>query len=203
MESLDEGTRMRELPPQPSPLESESLGSHRTTSSREFQELWFRLSKRDWRSVVLVPADEGGSAAGAATSLAQVGRQLHELPVTLFVMANPDDYWPAMQIVQMAASTEESDALLPPRPLDYAEAVEVSTAALRQNAARPPAGKVIVAIQPVVAEPLGLAVTQAADLVVVHVTMGVTRLSSARRTIDLVGRERIAGCFLDFTSMAG
>ena len=167
--------------------------------SREFHELWFALARRDWRSAVLVPADEGESAAAAATSLAQVGKQLHDFPVTLFIMAHPGDYWPAVQIVNTAASTDESRSLASTSsPLDYASAVQVvaSAASTRKAGGRSSAGKVIVAIQPVVSEPLGLAVTQAADVVVLCVEMGRTRLASARRTIELVGRERIAGCFL-------
>jgi hypothetical protein len=60
----------------------------------------------------------------------------------------------------------------------------------------PPAGQVVVAIQPVVVEPLGVAIAQAADAVVLCVELGRTRLKAARRTIELIGRERIAGCFL-------
>jgi hypothetical protein len=115
-------------------------------------------------------------------------------------MANPVDYWPAVQIVKTAASTEERIGELDTgqAPLDYASAVQVvaSAASTRGAGLRPPAGKVIVAIQPVVAEPLGLAVTQAADVIVLCIEVGRTRLASARRTIELVGRERIAGCFL-------
>jgi len=171
---------------------------------REFQELWFALARRDWRSVVLVPADAGESAAAAATSLAEVGKQLHELPVTLFIMANPLDYWPALQIVTTAASMQEgreerSGALTDPvNSLGYASAVQMvaSAASTGRGSTRPAIGKVIIAIQPVVAEPLGLAVTQAADVAILCIEMGRTHLAAARRTIELVGRERIAGCLL-------
>lgn len=167
---------------------------------REFHELWFALARKEWRSVVLVPADAGESAASAATGLAQVGKQLHDYPVTLFIMANPADYWPAVQIVKTAASTDDAAGVMEAaRPsLDYASAVQVAAAAanMHNGGGQPSAGKVIVAIQPVVSEPLGLAVTQAADVVVLCVETGRTSLTAARRTIDLVGRERIAGCFL-------
>ncbi len=177
-----------------------ALERRKELPGREYQELWFKLARRNWRSVVLVPADAGESAANAATSLAEVGKQLHEFPVTLFIMANPLDYWPAVQIVTTAASTEGGSGVPPPAStsFDYASAVQVvaSAASTELASRRPPAGKVIVAVQPVVAEPLGLAVTQAADVVIVCVELGRTRLASARRTIELVGRERIAGCLL-------
>jgi hypothetical protein len=167
---------------------------------RDFQKLWFALARNDWRSVVFVPGDEGGSAASAATALADVGKKLHELPVILFVMANPADYWPAMQMVHAAADLagEAEAQRRPPKPLDYASAVQVVTdTTARHRALRPPTGKVIVAVQSVISEPLGLAVTQAADAVVLHVELARTRLASLRTTIELVGRERIAGCILD------
>ncbi len=187
--------RTHELAAQPGP----AAGRRSALPGREFQELWFELARRDWRSVVLVPADAGESAAAAATSLAEVGKQLHELPVTLFIMANPLDYWPALQIVTTAASTDEGISARPAtNSLDYASAVQIvaSAASTGQAIARPATGKVIIAVQPVVVEPLGLAVTQAADAAIVCVEMGRTHLASARRTIELVGRERIAGCLL-------
>ena len=166
---------------------------------REYHELWFALARKDWRSVVFVPADSGGSAAGVATSLAQVGKHLHDLPVMLFIMANPADYWPAMEMVSAAAtSVQGQDQADEAAPLDYGAAVQVVTAAAsRQGVGRQDTGKVIVAIEPVITEPLGLAVTQAADAVVLYIETGRTRLSSTRRTIELIGRERIAGCFID------
>ncbi len=178
---------------------SVAAGRRPPLPGREFQELWFALARRDWRSVVLVPADAGESAADAATSLAEVGKQLHELPVTLFIMANPLDYWPALQIVT-TASTDEG-LIAPPTPgnaLDYPSAVQIvaSAASAGQSIMRPATGKVIVAVQPVIAEPLGLAVTQAADAAILCVKMGRTHLASAHRTIELVGRERFAGCLL-------
>jgi len=163
---------------------------------REVHELWFALARTEWRSIVFVPADEGESAADVATALAGVGKQLHELPVTLFVMANPADYALALDIVKVASTTDEPEPPSAPA-IDYGEAVKMVASTAVGQRARGASGKVIVAIQPVVSEPMGLAVTQAADLVVLCMTRGRTRLASARRTIELIGRDRIAGCFLD------
>lgn len=143
--------------------------------NREIQELWFRLSRTPWTSLVLVPADEGGSAAAAAAaSLADVGRRLRDAPVTFFILANSIDYASAGKITAAVASAGRNGGTK-----DIA-----------------PTGKVIVAIQPVVVEPLGLAVTEAADVVVLCVQLGRTRIAAARRTIELIGRERIAGALL-------
>lgn len=139
----------------------------------EFQGLWFRLARIPWRSLVVVPADEGGSSAAVATALADVGRRLRSSPVTFLVMAGPIDYASAGKIVESMA----------------APAGEVRDASA-------PYGRVIVAIPPVVSEPLGIAVTDAADAVVLCIEKGRTRSPSARKTIDMIGRGRIVGCVL-------
>jgi hypothetical protein len=141
---------------------------------REIQELWFALARRQWRSLALVPADEGGSAAAVATSLAEVGRRLRDAPVTFFVMADPLDYVSTSRILTAFESTQQGGSAL----------------------AMASGGRVIVAVQPVIVEPLGLAVAQSADAVVLCLELGRTRLAAARRTVELVGRERIAGCLL-------
>jgi hypothetical protein len=145
--------------------------ARRGSANREFQELWFALARRHWRSLVLVPADEGESVAAIAASLADVGRRLRRVPVTFFIMSNPIDYGSAAKIIAAFESTRQ----------DGSELATAST------------GQVILAIQPVIAEPLGLAVTEAADVVVVCAEVGRSHLAAARRTIELIGRERIAG----------
>jgi hypothetical protein len=55
---------------------------------------------------------------------------------------------------------------------------------------------VIFALQPVVGEPLGAAMAAQADTVVLCVELGRTRAAAARRTIELIGRERVAGCII-------
>lgn len=137
-----------------------------------FQELWFALARRPWSSLVLVPADEGGGAAQFAAALADVGRRLRNAPVSFFVVADPLD---------------------PSSTAQIASTVAAASAEPRDGAAAP---QMVVAIQPVVTEPLGVAIAQAADTVVLCVEKGRSRLASARRTIDLVGRDRIGGCFL-------
>ncbi len=140
---------------------------------RESQELWFALSRRTWRSVVLVPADESGSASAAAESLAEVGRRLRLAPVGALVVERLD-YDTAAQLVRRIAATG-----LP-----------------RDGAGPATPDQLVVAIPSVVAEPLGVAVAREADVVVICIELGRTRLAAARETIDLIGPERIAGCLL-------
>ena len=119
-----------------------------------------------------MPADEGDSAAGIATALADVGRRLRNTPVTFLVMAGSIDYASAGRFVSAVAGN------------------------VGQDPAGPPSSRVIVAVPSVIAEPLALAVTDAADAVALYVRKGSTRLKAAARTIELVGRDRIVGCVL-------
>ena len=137
-----------------------------------YQGLWFTLARTKWTSLVLVPADEGDSAAGIATALADVGRRLRTTPVTFLVMAGQIDYASAGRFVSAMVGKRDQDG----------DSV--------------PVGRVIVAVPPVIVEPLALAVTYAADAVALYIRKGSTLRKSAARTIELVGRERIIGCVL-------
>src|SRR5260370_7451413 len=53
--------------------------------------------------------------------------------------------------------------------------------------------QVIVALEPVVSNPLGIAVAMAADAALLCVTLGEAPLASAKRTIEMIGRERFIG----------
>ncbi len=177
---------MREVAPEPA--------HDRSHVDRQFQELWFRLARNDWRSVVLVPAQRGGSTAVLASFLADAARSVRTVPVTLFIMADPADYEPAVKVVVGAGS---SQAIERTARFEYAGATQIVAKAAspdRDDPDRTALGKVIVAVQPVITEPLGLAVTQKADAVILCIEAGHTRMADARRTIDLIGRERIAGC---------
>lgn len=137
----------------------------------EFQGLWFRLARSNWTSLVLVPADEGLSAAGIATALADVGRRLRNTPVTFLVMAGSVDYASAGKFVSAVT-----------RPSDGVDGR--------------PSSRVVVAVPSVIEQPLALAVTDAADAVAVVARTGATAKDAAERTIELVGRDRILGCVL-------
>ncbi len=139
----------------------------------DIKELWFALSRRNWASVVLVPAARTGSAADLARSLADVGKRLREAPVTTLV-AEPLDYDSASRI---------------------SAAVAASGQVSRSRPVVPPI-EVIAAIPPVVVEPLGVAIAQAADATVLCVDLRRTSVAEVRRTIALVGRERLAGCIM-------
>lgn len=176
---------------------------------REFQELWFTLAKRNWSSLVLAPADEGISAAGVASELADVGSRVRDRPVAAIV-ADAMDFESARILADLQHRVRDapdpSDRLAPldaagspMEPQPAAGAPSPSGADRSQvRAARlvPGAGQVVVAIQPVVVEPLGVAVAHAADAVVLCLQLGRSRRAAVRRTIELIGADCISGAIL-------
>lgn len=167
---------------------------HEAAPSRAVQELWFALERRGWSSVVVVPADEGTSAADVASLLADVGKSMQRFPVTLLVMASRRDYASVAAMVRRAADDERGEPDVDPD--SYTTSMMLVAQAASPEGSLAPRGRVVVAVQPVVVEPMGLAVTGAADAVVLCIARGRSRMSTVRRTIELIGRERIAGCFL-------
>jgi hypothetical protein len=137
------------------------------TPPTELVELWFELCHRPWSSVVLVPADAGESAGPLARALADVGSRLRDAPVTAIVQ-DQLEYATAAALAERVAAVARS----------------------------PERARVVVAVPPLVLEPLGTAAVQAADAVILCVEPGRTRLEAARRTIALAGRERVVGCLL-------
>ena len=177
-------------------------------SRKDIADLWFALSRVSWSSLVLVPADEGGSASEVATALAEFGGRLRDAPITAIVADSMD-----FESARILSDLQQRVGFSPiPRERVTVEAEVVD--AEQPRGAAPPAseqraiertgyeatalnpGAVVVAIQPVVVEPLGVAIAQAASAVVLCVELGKTRLASARRTIELIGADRIVGAFL-------
>ena len=139
----------------------------------EFHELWFSLQRWQWASLVVVPADEGGSVVRIAQSLAAVGGRLHGAAVTAFVAEALDFDSAAETAASLAAPTSSSG------PRGAAQT-----------------GQMIIAIEPVVTRPLAISIARAADIALLCIEMGRMRLASARRTIELVGRDRFVGCVM-------
>jgi hypothetical protein len=150
------------------------LDRPRTGRDLEIEGLWFTLARIPWRTLVLVPADEGASAVEVAAALSDVGRRLRAEPVTFLLLSGPMDYAAAGKIVQAVGGKREAAG-----PED-----------------RPRDGRLLIAIPPVVTEPLGLAVTEVADAVLLCIEKGESRIRVAERTIELVGRERIVGALM-------
>jgi hypothetical protein len=173
---------------------------------------------------VLVPADREGSADDVAVNLAEVGKQISGLPVTAitvksleystaialadlpgYVERSRQASRPAWSAIEMPPSslaepdrTEETpvDGSTEERPARSEQSLAKVSLVLEGESADMAGPRLIFSIPPVVTHPLGLATAHNADLVVVCVELGLTRLANARRTLDLIGRDRVAGCFL-------
>jgi hypothetical protein len=193
------------------------------SDARQYQHLWFSLASRSWSSLVLVPADGDGSADEVALRLAEVGKQLSRGPVTAITvsslaydtataLADLPNY---LERARPEPSTAWSPIEMPPSSLGDSAGTQEPTSTGTAEVERTRDGqslmkvptmdegqadlagpRLIISIPPVVTQPLGLATARNADLVVVCVEAGRTRIARARWTLDLVGRERVAGCFL-------
>jgi len=142
-------------------------------SRPDFQELWFTLQRWEWGSLVILPADEGMSTAWIAQSLAAVGSRLYG-PAVKALVAERLDFDSTAEIAASIASAAPGDGAR----------------------GGPRNGRVIVATEPVVVQPLAIAIARAADSALMCIEMGRSRIASAQRAIELVGRDRFLGCIL-------
>lgn len=144
--------------------------------------LWFVLAQRSWTSLAVVPADPHGSSEDLVHALVEAGTRLGAVPVTALTRATMDAR-SAGPLAELQRHPAREPALAPGTAH---EGLLLS----------PGRGRIVIALPPVIEDPMGLAVTQASSLVAVVIAPGRTRLADARRTIELIGRERIAGCIL-------
>ncbi len=201
---------------------------------REFLELWISLSRREWGSLVLIPADREGSTADIANALAEIGQRLSYEPVTAITVSSLE-FGSALALADlqqhldrersMHRGVRPSNGAAPapvngsavggsapepagePRSEPGARGVDVGEAAPAEPGIAPdgaptealavvPSARLLISIPPVVSEPLGLAAAHKADAVVLAVRINRSRMAEVRRTIDLVGRDRVIGCLL-------
>jgi hypothetical protein len=164
---------------------------------QRYQELWFAIARQPWASLVLVPADVGVSVAPVAKALADVATRLSEAPVSAIV-AESIDYAAARSLSEIQPRLRGD---VEPRCLQEVEttsspAIDRPSGGYGPPREARPLARAIVAIRPVVSDPLGIAIVHAADAAVLCVEMGTSRAAAARRTIELIGAERIIGAFL-------
>jgi hypothetical protein len=189
--------------------------------SREYLELWIHLSRRKWGSLVIIPADRDGSTAEIANALAEIGQRLSYGPVTAIAVSSlefgsalaladlqqhlererraggisaqefpAEEQPPVEDAPTTGAAPSGAEPVVPsPEPVAFEPP---KTEAL----AKVPPARLIISIPPVLTEPLGLTAAQESDAVVLAVRLNRSRMDEVRRTLQLVGRERVIGCFL-------
>ncbi|HTO98275.1 MAG TPA: hypothetical protein VMK66_14600 [Myxococcales bacterium] len=166
------------------PVAREAVARVPALPPRELQELWFATRRRDWRTLVVVPAAPGQSALPIAKALGEVGGFIRMNPVRVINAEGLDLARIASLVMDMAGN-------------DAAPVWTVNTPGgggpAREAASR---DATIVALDSVVANPLALPVALAADAVLICVALGKTEVAAARHTVELVGRDRVIGCAL-------
>jgi hypothetical protein len=147
--------------------------------SFHLQELWFSLTRLQWKTLALVPAHEGGTV----------------LPLTKELAALGGVFRAAVTVHDAADLTLESVATLA-LSLQGSSSAWTSGGPHNLRIGAPVDARTLVALGPLLSNPLGIPVCLAVDGVLLVVESGVTTHSSARRTLELVGRERVIGSVL-------
>jgi hypothetical protein len=177
------------------------------SAPQELIELWSTLAQLKWTSLMLIPTDPDGSTAEIAKALASIGQLLGSQPVTA-VHLNSLEYGSALALVDLqrhARGLETSAAAArapiielnsPPPGSDQQDAEPRTGSRASEAIVLSPPTRLVISIPAVIAEPLGISAAREADVVVLAVRMAKTRMDNVRRTIELVGKNRIAGCYL-------
>ena len=135
------------------------------------QQLWFRVRLQEWSSLVIVPVGSGGTAAETASRLCEAGRVLSEGPVSVLHAERMEPSAIADLMVELSNRPKSG-----------------RTAADQQ--------RLVISVDPVLTNPLGTGIAQAADAALLCVELQKATLADARATIELVGRERFIGSVL-------
>ena len=136
--------------------------------SLSLQQLWFSIQRREWSSLVAVPADRDMPVMDFVKPLYDVGR-----------LAMGDN-------LRLVDAREVK--LTRTAPL----IVEMTGAG--RGPGRKGGERVLVVIDSVLSHPSGVPVALAADAALLCVEMGKTSLTAARETLQIVGAQRFLGC---------
>jgi hypothetical protein len=129
---------------------------------QKWQELWFACLRREWSSLVIVPAHAGGSAREVAVQLAAVAELHRGTPVKRIDAEGVELSQIAGLIVQISSHVADG-------------------------------GMVIVSVSSVFDNQAAIPLALAADAALLCVNYGQSDLSSAKKTLEAVGRERFIG----------
>ena len=135
--------------------------------------LWFAVQRRPWSSLAVLPAGPGESALAVANALYDVGA---------LVSGGP------MRLLDARAVTLASSASF----IVNMSSLVSAPGERRQGGVQ----RAVVVLASVIDQLAGVPIVLSADAVLLTVVLGKTTLDSARRTLDLVGAERVLGCIL-------
>ncbi len=135
--------------------------------------LWFAVQTRPWLSLAVLPAGPGESALGVANALYDVGALVSGGPIRLLDAR-------AVTLASSASLIVNMSSL-------------VSAPGERRTGGTQ---RAIVLLASVIDQLAGVPIVLAADAAVLTLTLGKTTLDSARRTLELVGADRVLGTIL-------
>lgn len=158
---------------------------------RKLRELWLLLAQRRWGSLAVLPAHGDGSVDEFVRSLAAVGELLAYQPVAAVSVGAP-----SIGSAPTLASVARHLRHRADRPWREPQGGGDSDIRIDLDPHLLQRDRWIIGLPSVLREPAVLAVTNEADAVLLAVELGRTRIKEIRQSIELVGRERIAGCFL-------
>ncbi len=167
---------------------------------RDVLELWMALSRFEWKSLVLVPTDPASSPEALARWLAEIGKRLTFGTVNA-ISVDSLEYGSALALADLQQHVVSERP--PPAPVIVAPPVVEAGMGAAPPAPPPtealmriPPTRLIISIPPVIREPLGIPAAREADAVIVCLRLGTSRVPDLRRTVQLIGREKIVGTVL-------
>ena len=138
--------------------------------SLSLQQLWFSLQRREWSTLVAIPADRNQSVMDFVRPLYEVGRLAMGDKLRLVDARD-------VKLTRTAALILEMTGGGPARGPGAVDA-----------------GRALVLIESVLSHPSGVPVALAADAALLCVEMGKTSIAAARETVQIVGAQRFLGC---------
>jgi len=156
-------SRVAKIQPQESPAEGPAWAG---IPSLSMQQLWFSLQRREWSSLVIIPADRDMSVMDFGRPLYEVGR----------------------------LALGEKLRLVDARDIKLTRTAGLILEMMGGGPTRVSGGRTLVMIESVLSHPSGIPVALAADAALLCVELGRTSIAAARETLRIVGAQRFLGC---------
>ena len=138
--------------------------------SLSLQQLWFSLQRREWSTLVAVPADRDSSVMDFGRPLHEVGR------------------------LAMGEKLRLIDARDVKLTRTAALILEMTGGGSNRGLGAQGGERALVLIESVLSHPSGVPVALAADAALLCVELGRTSIAAARETVRIVGAHRFLGC---------
>jgi hypothetical protein len=132
------------------------------------RDLWLGMLRRGWKSLALVPAAPGGSASPLAQALCEIGAVYRGRPLPLLSASN---------------LTFET----------VAQFIDNMTRMGKATNGHDDGQRLVVVLDSVISNPVGIAVALAADAVLLVIELGKSDERSAQRTVQLIGHDHFIG----------